>query len=184
MEKGKAHQAGHSRALLFAALVTANRILSVDELKRLIGSASEAHCLARVKELGQFVSSQGLGLELEEVAGGFRLVVQAALIPELARLLSPPPLPQLSSAALETLALVAYQQPITRGELEATRGSSCASVLDTLQERELIRVVGRKDVVGKPLLYGTTEKFLLEFGLKSLEDLPPLAQNPTEFMRG
>ena len=103
----------------------------------------------------QTLKSQQLGLVVEEVAGGVRLVVAQALTGELAALLSPPPLPQLSSAAVETLALVAYQQPITRGELEAARGASCASTLDTLQERELIKVLGRKEVIGKPLLYGT-----------------------------
>lgn len=137
-----------------------------------------------VRALKEVLGSQALGLVIEEIAGGYRLVVDPALTPDLAALLSPPPLPQLSSAALETLALVAYQQPVTRGELEAARGSSCASTLETLQERELIKVLGRKEVIGKPLLYGTTERFLLEFGLKSLADLPALEEAPTDFLRG
>ncbi|MEJ2666441.1 MAG: SMC-Scp complex subunit ScpB, partial [Deinococcales bacterium] len=94
------------------------------------------------------------------------------------------PLPQLSNAALETLALIAYRQPVTRGELEAARGASCASTLDTLQERELVKVVGRREVVGRPLLYGTTERFLLEFGLRSLLELPDLDGQPEGFLRG
>jgi len=137
-----------------------------------------------INDLQRTLKEQGLGLIVEEVAGGYRLIVDPALNADLVSLLEPPPLPQLSNAAIETLALVAYQQPVTRGELEAARGASCASTLETLQERELVKVVGRKDVVGKPLLYGTTERFLLEFGLKSLDDLPPLSDGPTEFLRG
>ena len=171
------------RAVLCAALLAAGRPLSAKEISNLLdvgpGEVEEA-----VRDLRDTLLSQGLGLVVEEVAGGYRLVVDPALNPDLVPLLSPPPLPQLSSAALETLALVAYGQPVTRGELEAARGASCASTLDTLQERELVKVVGRKDVVGKPLLYATTTRFLLEFGLKSLQDLPPLKEGPGEFLRG
>ncbi len=114
-----------------------------------------------------------LGFEVEAVAGGYRLVVPPALAAHLAPLLAPPPLPPLSAAALEVLAVIAYRQPVTRAEIEAMRGGSASSIV-TLQERELVKVVGRSPAVGQPLLYGTTERFLLEFGLTSLEDLPPL----------
>jgi segregation and condensation protein B len=118
------------------------------------------------------------------VAGGYRLVVHPSVVPDLHGFLAPPPLPHLSDAAIETLALVAYHQPITRGDLEAARGASCSSTLETLQERELVKVVGRKDVIGRPLLYGTTERFLVEFGLARLEDLPALEDGPEGFLRG
>ncbi|HEX7040174.1 MAG TPA: SMC-Scp complex subunit ScpB [Trueperaceae bacterium] len=171
------------RALLCAALLAAERPLSAKELKGLLGVSEEA--VAReVMSLHEVLQAQGLGIEVEHVAGGYRLVVAPRLVPALATLLSPPPLPPLSSAALETLALIAYHQPITRGELEAARGASCTSTLETLRERGLIKVVGQKDVVGKPLLYGTTERFLLDFGLSSLEDLPPVGETPTGFLRG
>lgn len=172
-----------TRGLLCAALLAAGRPLSPRELATVLNLEAEA-VQAVVQALKAVLEAQDLGLVVEEIAGGYRLVVDPALTPALARLLSPPPLPQLSAAALETLALVAYQQPITRGELEAARGSSCASTLETLQERELIKVVGRKEVIGRPLLYGTTARFLLEFGLKSLGDLPPLEEAPTDFLRG
>lgn len=171
----------HHRALLCAALLAAGRPLSDEDLSALLGDVDTAET---VRDLQRTLKSQSLGLVVEEVAGGVRLVVQPDLTGELATLLAPPPLPQLSKAAVETLALVAYQQPVTRGELEAARGASCASTLDTLQERELIKVVGRKEVIGKPLLYGTTERFLVEFGLRSLADLPPLSEQPTAFLRG
>ena len=100
-------------------------------------------------------------------------------------LLAPPPLPGLSNAALETLAIVAYKQPVTRGEIELMRGASAGSTLETLQERELIKVTGRKEVVGRPMLFGTTEKFLMEFGLADLHDLPSLeGDDLSGFLRG
>ena len=172
----------HYRALLCSALLAAGRPLSDQDLTKLLGD--EADVREVVRDLQRTLKADHLGLVVEEVAGGVRLVVNPVLTGELATLLSPPPLPQLSKAAVETLALIAYQQPVTRGELEAARGASCASTLDTLQERELIKVVGRKEVIGKPLLYGTTERFLLEFGLHSLEDLPPLSEQPSAFLRG
>lgn len=175
-----------ARALLCAALLAANRVLTAKEIAPLLGvnDSDEPAIQGAVEDLQQTLKAQSLGIVVEAVAGGYRLVVDAALIPDLSELLSPPPLPPLSNAAVETLALVAYQQPVTRGEVEAARGASCASTLETLQERELIKVVGRKDVVGKPLLYATTERFLLEFGLGSLDDLPPLSDQPAEFLRG
>jgi segregation and condensation protein B len=172
-----------ARALLCAAMLAAGRPLTPKEAAKLLGITPGAVAKA-ASELQEVLKREDLGLIVEEVAGGYRLVVDPALTADLADLLAPPPLPQLSSAALETLALIAYHQPITRGELEAARGTSCASTLDTLQERELIKVVGRKDVIGKPLLYATTAKFLLEFGLKSLDELPPLTERPAEFLRG
>jgi len=171
-------------ALLSAALLATGRPVTMRELKSLLDVSEEA-VEREVARLRASLAAADLGIEVEHVAGGYRLVVAPALVPALATLLSPPPLPQLSQAALETLALVAYHQPVTRGELEAARGASCSSTLETLQERELIKVVGHKDVVGKPLLYATTERFLLEFGLASLADLPPTEDDaPSNFLRG
>jgi len=177
---GKSKEA---RSLLCAALLAAERPLSLRELEPLLGLPKES-VVAFIDELKRTLEENGLGIEVENVAGGYRLVVAPKLVPALATLLSPPPLPQLSNAALETLALVAYHQPVTRGELEVARGASCASTLETLQERELIKVVGQKEVVGRPLLYATTSRFLLEFGLASLADLPQVAERPDDFLRG
>ena len=171
----------NERALTLAALVTAGRLITREDLASVLGGVVAAtRGLNSVREL---LAAESLGLEIEEVAGGYRLVVMPTLVPELASILSPPPLPRLSEAALETLALIAYRQPVTRGELEASRGASCHSTTDTLLERELIRVTGRKDVVGRPLLYGTTERFLVEFGLKSIDDLPDVEEGETGFLR-
>lgn len=157
--------------------------MPTSELARVLELAPDAVEEA-TRDLQESLDREDLGLVVEAVAGGYRLVVHPRVVPALQDFLSPSPLPQLSNAAIETLALVAYHQPVTRGEVEASRGASCSSTLDTLQERELIKVVGRKDVIGRPLLYGTTERFLIEFGLASIHDLPPLDAAATEFLRG
>jgi len=116
------------------------------------------------------------GLELKEVASGFRIQVREEVNPWVARLWEERP-QRYSRAMLETLALIAYRQPITRGEIEEVRGVSVRSnIIRTLQEREWIRVVGHRDVPGKPALFGTTKAFLDYFNLSSLDDLPSLAE--------
>lgn len=172
-----------TNALLCAALLASGRPLAQAEVARVLGVGPDGVREA-IESLRRALSEADLGLVVEEVAGGYRLVVAPGLVPSLAELLGPPPLPRLSTAALETLAIIAYRQPVTRGEVEVARGASCSSTIETLQERELVKSVGRKDVVGKPLLYATTERFLIEFGLRSLQDLPALVEQPADFLRG
>lgn len=118
----------------------------------------------------------GRAVELVEVAGGYRLQIRQKLMPVISRLWSEKP-PRYSRALLETLAIIAYRQPITRSEIEQIRGVSLsANILKTLQEREWIKVVGHRDIPGKPELLGTTRVFLDYFGLKGLDDLPTLAE--------
>lgn len=115
-------------------------------------------------------------VELVEVAGGYRLQIRQKLMPVISRLWAEKP-PRYSRALLETLAIIAYRQPITRSEIEQIRGVSLsANILKTLQEREWIKVVGHRDIPGKPELLGTTRVFLDYFGLKGLDDLPTLAE--------
>ncbi len=170
---------------LSAALLAAGRPVKPKEIANLLGVPVESsHRL--IEMLRRRFQQAHLGFEIEAVAGGYRLIVAPAVVALLEPLLAPPPLPALSAAALETLAIVAYKQPITRGEVELMRGSSASSTLDTLQERELVKVVGRKEVIGRPMLFGTTEKFLLEFGLSSILDLPALEDDEAlgGFLRG
>jgi len=116
------------------------------------------------------------GLELKEVASGFRLQVRQEVNPWVSRLWEDRP-QRYSRALLETMALIAYRQPITRGDIEEVRGVSVrTNIIRMLQEREWIRVVGHRDVPGKPALFGTTKVFLDYFDLKSLDDLPSLAE--------
>jgi segregation and condensation protein B len=114
------------------------------------------------------------GIMVEEVAGGVRLVTRPELVGWLRRFFDVAGGNKLSVAALETLAIVAYRQPITGPEIQELRSVSPAGVLRTLLERRLVRIAGRKEVVGKPFLYATTREFLIHFGLRSLKDLPPL----------
>jgi segregation and condensation protein B len=116
------------------------------------------------------------GIELVEVAGGWRIQVRRLVAPWVARLWDEKPA-RYSRALLETLALIAYRQPITRGEIEDIRGVAVSTqIVKTLTEREWVRVVGHRDVPGRPALYATTRRFLDYFGLRSLNDLPPLAE--------
>lgn len=167
------------KPLIGAALLAAGRPVRLKELATLLGLPSEA-TRRLLDEFRQDLQAARLGFEMEEVAGGFRLVVPPTEARQLAPLLSPPALPALSAAALEVLAIIAYRQPVTRAEIEAMRGGSASTVV-TLQERELVKVVGRSNAVGQPLLYGTTERFLIEFGLNSLDELPALEQTGQEF---
>jgi segregation and condensation protein B len=135
---------------------------------------SDAEIGQALLELGEDYAERGL--QLQEVASGFRIQVREEVNPWVARLWEERP-QRYSRAMLETLALIAYRQPITRGEIEEVRGVSVRSnIVRTLQEREWIRVVGHRDVPGKPALFGTTRAFLDYFNLSSLDDLPSLAE--------
>ncbi len=124
----------------------------------------------------RFAARPSSGVMLEEVAGGLRLATRPEVYPWLRRFFQTQDRNRLSMAALETLAIVAYRQPITSPEIQELRGVQSSSVIKTLLERRLVRISGRKAVVGKPFLYSTTKEFLLHFGLDSLEDLPPLEE--------
>jgi segregation and condensation protein B len=167
----------HVRNVVEAALLAAGRPLSIAELAQLFDEdakpAAEVlrDALARIA-----VEHEDRALELREVASGFRLQVRSQFSREVARLW--PERPQrYSRALLETLALIAYRQPITRAEIESVRGVAVnPNIVKTLMEREWVRVVGHRDVPGRPELLGTTREFLDHFGLAALDDLPPLAE--------
>jgi len=169
----------HLKAQLLAVLFAAGRPLSLQDMSPL---GSEEALTRAVLSLERDLADGHLGVQLERVAGGWRLVVHARHLSVVERVLRPTP-PRISKAALEVLALIAYQQPLTRAELEALRGKSVEGVLEGLVERQLVRVVGEKEAVGRPKLYGTTERFLEMFGLESLADLPPLAEGPVLLLR-
>jgi len=116
---------------------------------------------------------EGRGIHLVEVAGGYQMCTRPEFSPYVMRLLRPP-VQRLSRQALETLAIIAYQQPITQPEIEAVRGVNCDGVMKTLLDRRLIEEAGRRQAPGRPILYGTTQDFLQYFGLKSLADLPAI----------
>jgi segregation and condensation protein B len=163
--------------IIEAALLAADQPLSTTQLSSLF-SVEEAPSQQEVRDALNQLSEDchGRGIELVQVASGFRLQVRQELQPWVARLWQERP-PRYSRALLETLVLIAYRQPVTRGEIEQIRGVSVSSnIMRTLQEREWVRIIGHRDVPGRPGLYGTTRKFLDYFNLKSLDDLPTLAE--------
>ncbi|MCR9103760.1 MAG: SMC-Scp complex subunit ScpB [Gammaproteobacteria bacterium] len=163
--------------ILEGALLAAGKAMTVAQLADLFEEAERPEKSA-IREALQEVAErcEGRGFELTEVASGFRFQVRQNLSPWVARLWHERP-QRYSRALLETLALIAYRQPITRGEIEEIRGVAVSSnIIKTLHEREWIRVVGHRDVPGRPAMYATTKLFLDYFNLKSLDQLPALAE--------
>ncbi|MGI6604375.1 MAG: SMC-Scp complex subunit ScpB [Firmicutes bacterium] len=158
-------------SLIEALLFAAGRPVSLAELAAAADLSREDTQLA-VEELRQSLAREERGLVLREVAGGVQLFARPEFHPYIRRLLQPVDKPRLSQPALETLAIIAYRQPITRQEIEAVRGVRVDQVLFTLEERGLITEVGRKEAPGRPILFGTTQTFLRLLGLKSLDELP------------
>ncbi|NIP17716.1 MAG: SMC-Scp complex subunit ScpB [Xanthomonadales bacterium] len=168
---------GQLKQIIEAALLAAGEPLSHAQLAALFTDDERpagAEITRALEELGE--DCAGRGVELKKVASGYRLQVRQSLQEWIGRLWNERP-QRYSRAMLETLALIAYRQPITRGEIESVRGVSLrSSIIRTLQEREWIRVVGHRDVPGKPALFGTTREFLDYFDLQSLDELPTLAE--------
>jgi segregation and condensation protein B len=165
------------KLIVEAALVAAGGPLTLDQLLALFAEEerpTRADLLGAIGDLQADYAERGL--EIVDVAGGWRTQVRASVAPWVARLWDERP-PRYSRALLETLSLIAYRQPITRGEIEDIRGVAVSTqIVKTLSEREWIRVVGHRDVPGRPALYATTRKFLEYFGLRSLNELPTLAE--------
>jgi segregation and condensation protein B len=155
-------------ALLFASdtPLEAERIREVLDL----GAPDEARVL--VDELRKRYDIEGRGLQISEAGGGYRMVTRPEVAPWLVRLARARTRVRLSRPALETLAIIAYKQPVSRPEVDAVRGVSSEGVLDNLLERRLVRIGGRKEAPGRPFLYETTREFLVAFGLRDLDDLP------------
>jgi segregation and condensation protein B len=165
------------RQIVEGALLAAGRPLSVQQLRELFDEDTQPARDLVEAVLGDIQADcKGRGYELKEVANGWRFQVRQELSPWVLRLWEEKP-QKYSRALLETLALVAYRQPITRGEIEDIRGVAVSSqIMKTLQERNWVRVVGHRDVPGRPAMYATTRDFLDYFNLKNLEDLPSLAE--------
>ncbi|GAB4385374.1 MAG: SMC-Scp complex subunit ScpB [Phycisphaerales bacterium] len=159
-------------AILFSVdrAVTASRI--VEALAAAGLSTDESAVLAGIESLNDSYEQTGRAFRIEPVAGGYRVMTLPEHAPVVAAFRQARSAGRLTRAALETLAIIAYEQPITRARLEAIRGVACGEVLRTLIERKLITVKGRAEELGRPMLYGTTRQFLDAFGLSSTRDLP------------
>ena len=163
-------------ARLEAVLFLAREPLSTRKLAQLAGLADGTKARSLVSKLRRRLQSRASAVEPVEVAGGIQLLTRPQLGDWLSRQYGRPGEPRLSSPAMETLAVAAYRQPVLRAEIEAVRGVQCGELLKVLMERDLLRIVGRSEELGRPYLYGTTRKFLQVFGLQRLEQLPPIDQ--------
>jgi segregation and condensation protein B len=163
------------KALLESLLFAAGEPVTLARLGAVLDGVPKEEIKNALAALGAEYALGGRGLALEEVAGGYQLRTQKEFAPEVRKLLSAKP-PRLSRPLLETLAIIAYRQPITRPEIEQLRGVDSGGVLETLLERRFVRIAGRKETPGRPMLYATTPEFLETFGLKDLESLPDLKE--------
>lgn len=161
-------------ARLEAALVISREPLSPRRLAKLARLTDGTRARSLIKELKQLQEASGSAFRVEQIAGGFQLLTRGPFGPWVRRLLATPPETRLSAAALETLAIVAYRQPVTRGEIEAIRGVGCEEMLRHLLDRDFVAIGGRTEDLGRPNVYQTTNRFLRAFGLARIEDLPQI----------
>jgi segregation and condensation protein B len=164
------------KAIVESLLFVSSEPLSVQRLLAVIGDVTKAEVTQALRSLGEELEQEGRGLRLAEIAGGFRLLTKQEYAGWIKRLDKSKSTAKLSRSALESLAIIAYKQPIVRSEIEEIRGVETSGVVRTLLERKLVRIVGRKEVPGRPIMYGTTKYFLEHFGLNDLSQLPPLRE--------
>lgn len=155
-----------------AVLLFTRDPLPLRKLAQLAGLADATEARTLLRQLNELYDRTGSALRVEEIAGGYQLLTRPGLAPWLRRFASAPASVRLSSPAMETLAVVAYRQPVLRANIEAIRGVACGEILRQLMQRDLVRICGRSEELGRPYLYGTTKHFLQTFGLKDVSALP------------
>ena len=164
------------KRILEALLFSTGKPLTVPEIRKIIQGAPAKEVEGWIAELRAEYEREGRSFELIEIAGGWEIATKKAYAAWLAKLELQKRLRQASRSALETLAILAYKQPVTRAEIEDLRGVDISGVLLTLLEKGFVRIAGKKEVPGRPFLYATSEKFLEHFGLKSIQELPPIGE--------
>ncbi len=157
--------------IIESLLFVAEEPLTIERFKKIISGAETKEVREALEELKADYETRQGGFFLNQVAGGYQIRTRPEYMEWIKRLLQPKPM-RLSKAALETLAIIAYKQPVIRSDVEHIRGVDCGGVLRVLLERKFIRVLGRKEIAGRPLIYATTKRFLEVFDLKNLKDLP------------
>jgi segregation and condensation protein B len=162
-------------ARLEAILWLADEPLAERKLTTAAGLNDVAETRQLIQRLQEVLGADQSAFQVEELAGGFQLLTRPEFYPWLVRLNRAMPEAKLSPALMETLAIIAYRQPIMRADIENIRGVHCGDAIRTLMERKLVQIAGRHDSLGRPVLYGTSKKFLQNFGLKDLSELPPVA---------
>ena len=174
-EKNPDDQSGNDRGRIEAILFVAGEAVAISELGRALGR-DEKSIRNILKELGDEYDFQQRGFLLKRFGDKVQLATRPLYALDVIRLLQPVQKQSLSQAAMETLAVVAYKQPVTRAEVEQIRGVKCDYSLQSLTAKGLICEVGRKETIGRPILFGTTDEFLSRFGIESLDNLPPLPE--------
>jgi len=174
--RGSGDSTAAKLARVEAILFLSREPLASRKLAALADLADGTEARSLVRELARRMRRRGSAFQPVEVAHGVQLLTRPQLADWLARLGASAAEARFSAPALETLAVAAYRQPVTRAEIEAIRGVQCGEILRVLMERDFLRIVGRSDELGRPFLYGTTRKFLQVFGLRRLEQLPPVDQ--------
>ena len=159
---------------LEAVLLLAKTPLSLRKLCQMAHLADATEARTLIRQLNTTLEEYGRAIRVEQVAGGYRLMTRSALSPWLARLGHLPAPVRLSTPMMETLAVVAYRQPVSRADVEAVRGVGCGELLRQTMEKDLVRIVGRSEELGRPYLYGTTKRFLQLFGLSNIDALPAI----------
>jgi segregation and condensation protein B len=164
------------RAVLEALVFASPQPITSREITQVMQGVPKSAWLEAFEEIKADYARDGRGLQVIEIAGGYQITTRPEYNDWVRQLLDPKPTARLSIQALETLAVIAYKQPVTQPEVIELRGVKSGGVLKTLLEKRLIKIVGRKEVVGRPILYGTTKFFLLHFGLKDLSELPKIEE--------
>ncbi|MGD9851622.1 MAG: SMC-Scp complex subunit ScpB [Nitrospirales bacterium] len=164
------------KGALEALLFMSHESLTFEKLAGILEDVPKPLLKTIIQSLQADYEDNGRGLQIVEVAGGFQFVTRPEHSWAIKRLTKSKPATKLSRSALETLAIIGYKQPLTRADIERIRGVETSGVLRTLLDQKLVRIVGRQDVPGRPILYGTSKQFLQRFGLRDLRDLPPLKE--------
>lgn len=164
-----------SKRIIEALLFVGDKPVSIETLRDVVKDIEPTEVRAIIEELNKDYAASGRSFNIKEIAGGFQMLTDPIYSRWIAALYKKGP-DRLTGPSLETLAIIAYKQPLTRGDIEAIRGVSVDGVIHTLEERGFIRTKGRMDAPGRPILYGTTNEFLQHFGLRSLEELPKLKE--------
>jgi len=163
-----------AKSIIESVIFAADEPVSVDQLTNLLEELDKGVVLQLIQELQQEYDASKHGFQMVEVANGFRIYTRSEYAHWIRKFYTTQISTRLSVSALETLAIIAYKQPSTRAEIEEIRGVNSDSVIRTLLERNLIKITGRKQAPGKPMIYGTTNEFLIHFGLRDLSELPSI----------
>ena len=162
--------------IIEAMLFVSDKPLYLSEIKSVLEGPDANEIKDVITELAGEYEKQTSALRIKEIAGGYQIVTDPVLAPWLKKLYKTAGADRLSGPGLETLAIIAYKQPATKPEIEAIRGVNVDGVLKTLIEKNLVKIMGRRETVGRPIIYGTTQEFLQYFGLNSLDELPKLEE--------